>query len=217
MGRREHPGSRATAPISWVSGTPSTCSGATRGRGFHLHPAGGFRTYLIGVRTRECYGWGQPVHSAFDGQVVEATDGIPERAWLHIARELALVLRTSFTFDPRRQGLDRLLGNHVIVRMRANPAIHALYAHLAPGSVAVEAGRTVRTGEPLGRVGHTGNSTAPHLHFQLMDAADLLRAGAIPCAFRAYEVRRGGRWVRVERGIPAKAERIRSVPGNASG
>lgn len=181
-------------------------------KGFHLHPAGPLRSYLIGGRTRECYGWGQPVHAAFDGEVVEAIDGVPERAWLHVVRELGLALKNAFTFDPAERGLDPVLGNHAIMRMDANPAIHALFAHLAPGSVAVETGQTVRTGDVIGRVGHTGNSTAPHLHFQLMDSPDLLRAGGIPCAFREYEVDRGGRWERVERGIPGKGERIRPVP-----
>ena len=44
-------------------------------KGFHLHPAGTIRSYLIGGRTRECYGWGQPVHSAFAGEVVRPWTG----------------------------------------------------------------------------------------------------------------------------------------------
>lgn len=181
-------------------------------KGFHPHPAGAVRWFALGVRTRECYGWGQQVHAAFDGEVVVAVDGVPERRWLHLARELALALRNALTFDPAERGLDPVLGNHVIARMDGNPAIHALYAHLAPGTVAVGSGQTVRTGEMIGRVGHTGNSTAPHLHFHLMDSPDLQRAGGIPCAFRGYEADRNGRWVRIERGIPRRGERIRSVP-----
>jgi hypothetical protein len=71
-------------------------------------------------------------------------------------------------------------------------ALYPLYAHLAPGSVAVTSGQRVRAGEVVGRVGHTGNSTAPHLHFQLMDSADPLRARGIPRAFAAYLVERDG-------------------------
>ena len=134
-------------------------------KGFHLHP-GTLRSYVIGGRTRDCHGWGQPVLAAFDGEVVEAVDRVPERAWLHIVRELALVLKSAVTFDPAKRGLDPVLGNHVILRTGET---FALLAHLAPGTVAVKAGETVRAGDVIGRVGHTGNSTAPHLHVQLMD------------------------------------------------
>ena len=84
--------------------------------GFHIHPAGTLRSYVVGGRTRECYGWGQTVHAPFDGEVVEAVDGVPERAWLHLVRELALVLKNAVTFDPAKRGLDPVLGNHVIMR-----------------------------------------------------------------------------------------------------
>ena len=82
-------------------------------------------------------------------------------------------------------------------------------AHLASGSVAVTSGQRVGAGEVLGRVGHSGNSTAPHMHFQLMDSPDPLRAKGVPCAFAAYLVERDGQWHRVERGIPRRGERIR--------
>jgi hypothetical protein len=44
-----------------------------------------------------------------------------------------------------------------------------------------------------------------------MDSPDPLTARGIPCAFRAYEVWRDGAWRRVDRGIPASTDRIRSV------
>jgi murein DD-endopeptidase MepM/ murein hydrolase activator NlpD len=62
-----------------------------------------------------------------------------------------------------------------------------------------------------GRVGHTGNSVGPHLHFQLMNSADPLTATGVPSAFAEYLIQRGGRWERVQRGIPGRLERIRPV------
>jgi hypothetical protein len=59
-------------------------------QGLHLHPAGTLRTYLLGGRTRDCSGWGQPVHAAFDGEVVAAVDAVPERARVHVVREVAV-------------------------------------------------------------------------------------------------------------------------------
>jgi len=177
-------------------------------RGFHVHPAGTLRFLLTGGRTRDCYGWGQPVHAVSDGVVVQAVDGVAERQRLHPVRESWVAVTTTVRFA--RRGLDPagLAGNHVITETAGT---YALYAHLAPGSVAVTRGQQVRAGEVLGRVGHTGNSTAPHLHFHLMDSADPLRARGIPCAFAAYLVERDGQWQRVERGIPHRRERISSV------
>jgi hypothetical protein len=179
-----------------------------RRRGFHVHPAGTLRWYLIGGRTRDCYGWGQPVYAASDGEIVAALDGVPERQWLHVVRESWFALKSLFALARRRLDPIRLAGNHVIMR---DGEIYALYAHLAPGSVAVMTGQVVRAGEEIGRVGHTGNSTAPHLHLQLMDAADPLQANGIPCAFAEYLVQRDVGWERVERGIPLRLDRIRSV------
>ncbi len=174
--------------------------------GGHYHRASWPRTLLAGVPTRECYAWGAPILAPFEGEVVRAVDGIPERARVHPLRELGIVLKNALTFTPAR--LPAVLGNHVILR---RGDLFAGFAHLAPGSVAVREGQVVRRGEAIGRVGHTGNSSTPHLHFQLMDAADLLAARGVPCAFESYEVLRDGDWVGVERGIPGKRDRIRVI------
>jgi hypothetical protein len=178
--------------------------------GRHDHAAGWLRTLLVGVPTRECYAWGAPVHAPFDGEVVLAVDGRAERGRVHPVREAALALANALTFRPSR--LPAILGNHVIAR---HGDVFAAFAHLAPGSVIVRAGQAVREGEVIGRVGHTGNSTSPHLHFQLMDAAEPFAARGIACAFASYEVLRAGAWEPVERGVPGRADRIRLTDGAA--
>jgi len=179
-------------------------------RGTHVHPAGSLRWLLIGGRTHDCYGWGEPVHAALSGEVVDAVDGVSERQWLHVVRESWAALRTVRSYRASQPTIDtaRLAGNHVIIR---TDGVFALYAHLAPGSVVVADGDNVAVGDVLGRVGHTGNSTAPHLHFQLMDSADARRARGVPCAFADYVVRRDGWWEPVHNGIPQRLDRVRST------
>lgn len=42
-----------------------------------------------------------------------------------------------------------------------------LYGHMQAGSLMVSAGQHVSRGQPIGRIGATGNVTGPHLHFEV--------------------------------------------------
>jgi len=53
-------------------------------------------------------------------------------------------------------------GHHI--NQMAGP-YHLIYAHLS--SIMAKAGQIVKGGEVIGRVGSTGNSTGPHLHFEV--------------------------------------------------
>jgi murein DD-endopeptidase MepM/ murein hydrolase activator NlpD len=176
-----------------------------RGR---YHPGSAARLLLGGVPTQWCYGWGEPVHAPFDAVVVSAGDGAVEPYRVHPLCGAAHRVSAAATFRPTHEGARRVMGNHVVLE---SGGLFAAFAHLAPGSIVVSAGDRVRRGQVVSRVGHTGNSTSPHLHFQLMDGPDPLTARGVPCAFRRYEGLRDGRWELVERGIPRRLERIRSI------
>lgn len=72
---------------------------------------------------------------------------------------------------PNTINLQNVLGNHVILDLGNNQ--YGLYAHLQKGQIKVKPGDRVRRGQVLGKLGNTGNSTAPHLHFHLMSGPTL--------------------------------------------
>jgi len=72
-----------------------------------------------------------------------------------------------------------LAGNHLVVD-HGNGEF-SFYAHLS--EVGKKVGDKVAKGEVIGKVGNTGNSTAPHLHFQLMDGPGFLAPNSLPVTF----------------------------------
>ena len=78
-------------------------------------------------------------------------------------------------------------GNHVVVAL--DDGQFTLYAHLQTSSVRVQPGDRVECGPLLGRVGNTGNSTEPHLHFHVMDGATPLQSDGLPYAFDRFDLR----------------------------
>lgn len=67
----------------------------------------------------------------------------------------------------------------------------------------------VTTGQKIGLIGHSGNSMAPHLHFQLTDSSDYNSAKGIPCCFKTLEYYVNGVWTTKLNTIPKKKDRIR--------
>ncbi len=162
---------------------------------------------LFGVPLNEYYCWGQKVYAPCDGIVVQAQDGYPERQRTRLLSDMANAYKNAHTFDPKRDDVQSVAGNYIIMECRANE--YAALVHLQTGSVQVAAGQSVSKGDFLGRVGHSGNSFAPHLHFQLMDSSDIATANGLPCAFEKYEVFQAGKWHEILNGIPTDKDRIR--------
>jgi murein DD-endopeptidase MepM/ murein hydrolase activator NlpD len=83
-------------------------------------------------------------------------------------------------------GPGRILGNHVVLDL--GDGVYAALAHLRRGSVRVRPGDLVAAGQQLAACGNSGNSTEPHLHFQLMDHPSVLLAAGLPVAFDHFQV-----------------------------
>ncbi|MFB6899732.1 M23 family metallopeptidase [Streptomyces hydrogenans] len=113
----------------------------------------------------------QPVVAAAGGRVVEVRDGIPDN---------------TPPVAPPIPPIDETVGNHVTVEVA--PGRYLLYAHLEPGSLKVREGDHVEPGRVLGRIGNSGNSTTPHLHFQVMTTPEFFPTDSPPFTFREFRV-----------------------------
>jgi hypothetical protein len=86
--------------------------------------------------------------------------------------------------DPKMMTVENVLGNHVVLDLGAG--VYAFYAHLEKGSIGVVEGQRVRRGDVLGKLGNTGNTSAPHLHFHLMDGPSPLASSGIPYVIKSF-------------------------------
>lgn len=117
-----------------------------------------------GTRNEDHFAFGAELLAVADGTVAFVRDGMPE--------ETPFAPSTSL-----RQPLD--YGDNEVV-LELAPGVFAFFAHLQPGSIRVQIGDIVKTGEVLGLLGNTGNTDAAHLHFQLADGPDVLTATSLP-------------------------------------
>lgn len=122
-----------------------------------------------GARNEEHFAFGEAVFAVAGGAVTFVRDGVPEN--------------TPFT-APQMQSPVDYGGNQIMVHLDSGE--YAYYAHLQPGSVRVQPGDRVATGDILGLLGNTGNSDAPHLHFQLSDGPDVLTSASLPFVIDAW-------------------------------
>lgn len=109
--------------------------------------------------------FGQPLRAPADGRVVAVRDTARDHrsrstwpAWGYLMLE-GMVRELL--------GSRQVLGNVIVLDI--GRGAYAALVHLQRGSVTVRPGDVVHRGDRLARCGNSGNSSEPHLHFQLMD------------------------------------------------
>jgi murein DD-endopeptidase MepM/ murein hydrolase activator NlpD len=117
------------------------------------------------------HAWDQDIHAVADGRIVDVKDGIAE----NVPNSGKLAVTMAF---------DTIAGNHVVEDL--GDGHFAAYAHLRPGTLKVKVGDTVHAGDVIGRLGNTGNSSEPHLHFQVCDAPSFLDSEGLPFAIDKF-------------------------------
>ncbi|MFT3682114.1 MAG: M23 family metallopeptidase [Ferruginibacter sp.] len=144
------------------------------------------RTYKSNYTVLEnYYCYGQPVYATEAGEVVAVLDAVPDAAiypkdlpqeeYMNFIRERQGKLLKAY-------GIPGLQGNHIIIKHNGNE--YSFFAHLKPGSLKVNKGDKVSRGQLIAAVGNSGNSTEPHLHFQINENADAFNSRTVPVRFK---------------------------------
>ena len=113
--------------------------------------------------------YGAPVLAVAHGAVAEVVDGMPDQQPVG-----------TITVGP---AVDDSAGNHIIQDIGGGRYVG--YLHLKPNTIParVRKGAVLRPGELIGRVGSSGASSSPHLHFQLMNRPAAYDSHGLPFVF----------------------------------
>ena len=137
-------------------------------------------------RSESYRAYGTEVLAVADGVVVKVVDGLPQS--------------TPGEPAPFPITLDNIAGNMIVLDIGRGH--NALFAHLQPGSLKVKAGDKVKRGQVLGLLGNSGNSSEPHLHFQINPSPNVLGSEGIPYAFDAFQVTGAGAPTKCQKELP---------------
>jgi len=138
-----------------------------------------------GTRFSDYYAYGADVLAAANGRVTSVASDQPEDPSAmqrpNESQEAYFARLQKEQAERLAKGPTAIAGNYVMIDHGKNE--YSLYAHLQPGSVRVHVGDQVKAGDVLGKLGSSGNSTEPHLHFHVCDKPDPLMCAGIPVNF----------------------------------
>lgn len=122
-----------------------------------------------GKRDEQYYGFGADVLAVADGTVVYTHDGMPDET-----PSVLMVPKSKSDYG----------GNNVILKIAPN--IFSWYAHLRQGTLRVKVGDLVKAGAPMAKLGNSGPSEGPHLHFGLLDKPDPIAGRSLPFVIDSF-------------------------------
>jgi len=116
----------------------------------------------IGQTNDDYYVFGKEIIAPAAGEVVLVVEGIKDNT-------------------PGEMNPIYVPGNTVIIKT-ANDE-YLFFAHFKQHSIKVKQGQQVKQGELLGLCGNSGNSTEPHLHFQIQNVENMNKATGVKSYF----------------------------------
>lgn len=163
---------------------PGLVTQAGAANGGHRNTSGAFALDVLGLAPnfgpqlstasdapQDYAGFGRPLIAPGAGVVVFARGDRPDQPKAGEVNDRYLLAE-----DPAGDP-----GNHLIIDHENGE--FSMIAHLQAASLSVEIGQRVSQGQPIGRLGNSGNSFGPHVHYQLQDGPTRDTATGLPCRF----------------------------------
>lgn len=142
-----------------------------------------------GIETRDYYSFGQVVIAPAAGVIQEIQDGIPDNA-------------------VGEMNLQNNWGNTIIIKHADR--LYSKLSHLKMGSIKVQKGSFVKKGEIIAKVGNSGRSPFPHLHFQLQ-AEPFIGAKTLDYPIANYILREKDTYTLVSYCKPVKGQIVSNI------
>lgn len=120
-----------------------------------------------GKNVTDYFCYGKPVLAAESGTVVEIKDVFDDTP---IPEKIEAICSAS-----------DLRGNYVIIRHSKHE--YSMIAHIKKGSFCVKAGDKVCRGQQIACCGNSGNTSEPHIHFQIQQGKRFLLSASLPILF----------------------------------
>jgi murein DD-endopeptidase MepM/ murein hydrolase activator NlpD/urea transporter len=139
-----------------------------------------------GFHLRDYYCYGQNVIAPADGSVIVVEDGIEDNP----VGEINIV---------------KNWGNTLIIKH--SDGLYSKLSHLQKGSVSVKQGDYVHYGQIVGKVGNSGRSPFPHLHFQLQSTPYI---GSKTLKYPLFSYLENGKEIRTF-SYPSAGQRIKTI------
>lgn len=130
-----------------------------------------------GKELQDYFCYGKDVLAPADGEVVSLADGHPESK---VYGDGSVECRAK---DMR--------GNFITIKHQEKE--FSTLAHLMPGSITVALGQKVVRGQVIARCGNSGNTSEPHVHFQLNDERSFFASAGLPIRFRNVCAKENGK------------------------
>ncbi len=146
-------------------------------------------------RNDSWFGFGAPVCASAPGLVADLFNGMPDDR----------------DFDQSQLATRPMVcgGNFIIIDHQNGE--YSYLGHLQQGSLSVQIGEAVSPGQIIGRIGASGSSLFPHLHYELRTGSGVSGIEGLPSYFSRFRRWLGSKSTEVQRGQIDSGDIVESV------